>query len=113
MRFGKLCSVTTVPVDVLATIYPSAEARLITLTICDDKERVAAWRLPDMPGPGVRLHIGRDSGSAARIQAVLQSVGLGSAEMLAIGQPGGDALTTWVRCSLTEKAWWYPCGREM
>ncbi len=54
---------TAVQVDVPATMYslyrrPSAEARLLALTICDDVERAAAWRLLEQPGLGVRLAIG-------------------------------------------------------
>ena len=81
---------------------PSAETRLTTFTICDDRERMAAWRLLDGPGSGVRLDIGKGvllerlegeprvkscllwadlkgvesaDGVMARIQAVLQLAG--------------------------------------
>ena len=104
-------------VDVPAAMYnehhrATAEARLITVTICDDKERGEAWQLLDGTGPGVRLDIGKGVmleclvgkprplswwlwcdlkgvESPARVEAqaraVLQSVGLGSAEMSPIG----------------------------
>ena len=56
--------VTNVQVDVPPAMYnehhrATAEARLTTVTICDDTERSEAWRLLDGTGPGVRLDIGK------------------------------------------------------
>ncbi len=56
--------VTDVLVDVPAAMYnehhrATAEARLTTVTICNDKERGEAWQLMDGTGPGVRLDIGK------------------------------------------------------
>jgi hypothetical protein len=118
----------------------TAEARLIKLTIRDDTERGEAWRLLDGTGPGVRLDIGKGvmleclvgkprplswwlwcdlkgvespARAEAQARAVLQSAGLGSAEMSLIGQPAPGACTTWVRCEVPEEALWYPMWRKV
>jgi hypothetical protein len=82
----------------------------------DDVDRAAAWRLLERPGFGVGLDIGkgllveRSVGEplhwanlkgvtspdwvVAQLQALLQSAGMGSAEMTTIGQAGVGVLTT-------------------
>ena len=131
--------VTNVQVEVPPAMYnehhrATAEARLTTVTICDDTERSEAWRLLDGTGPGVRLDIGKGvmlacllgprrleswwlwvnlsgvespAGTAARVRAVLQSAGLGSAEMISGGQSASGAHTTWIRCSAYREAQYY------
>ena len=131
--------VTKVQVDVPAAIFNrysrvSVEARRVTVTVCEDGERAAAWEVLEGPGPGVLLNLGTTSAGAwlervvgtprrlswcltahlegeerpswvkGRIQAVMQSAGMGPAELVEVGQAGVDAFAPWVQILLPEEA---------
>ena len=139
--------VTKVQVVVPAAIFNrfsrvSVEARRVTVTVCDDGEREAAWRVLEEPGPGVLLNLGTTSTGAwlervvgtprrlswcltahlegeerpswvkGRIQAVMQSAGMGPAELVEVGQAGVDAFAPWVQFLLPEEAGMYPFFRK-
>ncbi len=73
-------------VDVPAGIYsvhsrPSAEACSFALSICDDVERAAAWRILERPGLGVPLAIGKPWRLRANLKGVASPDGVGQAGM--------------------------------
>ena len=61
--------VTKVQVVVPAAMFNrfsrvSVEARRVTVTVCEDGERAAAWEVLEGPGPGVLLNLGMTSAGA-------------------------------------------------
>ncbi len=119
MRSGRDCVGPEVPA-VSYKLYSRAskETRLITFTVCNDEARAVAWLLLDGPGPGVLPNIGRGvvlefmlgkhlqswwlwADRKEQNQAVLQSAGLRSPEMVVIGQSGVGMLTSWVGLAVT------------